>query len=413
METMLPLASEAVANGPKRWRLAYLVTHPIQYQAPLLRMIAAQPDIDLTVFFQSDLSLREYNDPGFGRAIRWDVPLLEGYQYEFLPVIGRQDFIGSFRPISYGIATRLRQGRFNALWVHGYARWFNWVAMAAAKMASMAVFVRDDITSLGTSHFPPKVWLKREIFFKAFKRICDGYLAVGTLNRQFYLQNGIPPDQIFSMPYCVDNDYFAARAASSVAHRKQLRANLGLEASRPIVLYASKLQTIKRPFDLLAAFDILFSRMPRLRKPYLLVVGDGELRQEMENRSQDNKDSIRFLGFLNQSELPGIFDLSDVFVLPSESDRWGLIVNEAMNARRAVVVSDRVGCAPDLVHDGVNGYVYQMGNVTALADALGKVLTNPDVNRAMGEASFEIIHDWSFQRDIEGLRAALQSAATR
>src|SRR5215471_15179515 len=107
----------------KKYRIAYLLTHPIQYQAPLLKLIAAQSDIDLTVFFQSDMSLRAYADKGFGYSVKWDVPLVEGYSHEFLPGIGRHQVVTAQRPIHWGFASRLTRVRFDALWVHGYARW--------------------------------------------------------------------------------------------------------------------------------------------------------------------------------------------------------------------------------------------------------------------------------------------------
>ncbi|MCR4333107.1 MAG: hypothetical protein NUV34_10485, partial [Sulfuricaulis sp.] len=107
----------------KKWRLAYLVSHPIQYQAPLLRLISAEPDIDLTVFYCSDLSVREYHDEGFGQALQWDVPLLDGYRHEFLPVVGRTDRLSFWRPLNHGLARRLDEGKFDALWIHGWGYW--------------------------------------------------------------------------------------------------------------------------------------------------------------------------------------------------------------------------------------------------------------------------------------------------
>src|SRR5277367_1639261 len=106
-------------------RLAYLVSHPIQYQAPLLRRIAEEPDIDLTVFFGSDFSVRGYKDEGFGVGVKWDVPLLEGYRYEFLPVVRDTTNPGTLTPLNRGILSRLRGSKdaagFDALWVHGYS----------------------------------------------------------------------------------------------------------------------------------------------------------------------------------------------------------------------------------------------------------------------------------------------------
>jgi glycosyltransferase involved in cell wall biosynthesis len=124
-------------------------------------------------------------------------------------------------------------------------------------------------------------------------------------------------------------------------------------------------------------------------------------------------DSIRFIGFRNQSELPGLYDLCDVFVLPSEREPWGLVVNEAMNAGKPVVVSDRVGAGPDLVEEGVNGFVYPAGDVAALADRLRRLIDNADNRTAMGARALEKVARLDFNADREGLLAALDSIAGR
>ena len=115
-------------------RIAYLVSHPIQYQSPLLRLIAAEPGIALKAFYRSPMGLKPYTDEGFGQVIAWDTPLLEGFEHEFLPALDDPMRVTRYlRPLNYGLAKRLRQGRFDVLWVHGYARVFNLGAMLTAK----------------------------------------------------------------------------------------------------------------------------------------------------------------------------------------------------------------------------------------------------------------------------------------
>lgn len=401
----------AAPAGPRRWRIAYVVSHPIQYQAPLLRFIAAQPDVDLTVFFQSEGALHGQFDPGFGQIVRWDVPLLEGYRYDFLPAVGRRDIVSGQRPLSYGIGRRLRRGGFDALWVHGYARAFNWQAMIAAKAAGLKVFVRDDVTEAGKQRGWPRRAAK-QVFCRVLARIADGFLATGTANAEYYRANGIPDRQIFLLPYAVDNAFFAVRAREAERDRESLRAKLGLEPGRPVILFASKFQALKRPDDLLHAYERLVGPAGLRNPPYLIYVGDGELRPAVEaEAAAKGLAGVRFLGFRNQTELPVFYDLCDVFVLPSISDRWGLVVNEVMAAGRAVVVTDKVGCAPDLVKQGVNGFTVSAGDVAALAEALGDIVSSPGRIRAMGAASREIIGRWSFREDVEGLRHALQATA--
>lgn len=388
-------------------RLAYLVSHPIQYQAPLLRRLAAEPGVDLTVFFCSDVSVKKFVDPEFGEMIEWDVPLLEGYQSEFLPRFKETDGVSFWRPINYGLAKRLKAGRFDALWIHGYARWLHWVAMGMAKRQGVKVILRDEATLISTQRGVAKRVVKR-VFFRGLKMLCDGFLAIGTLNCQYYRQQGIPQERIFPTPYAVDNAFFQNQAATATATREDLRRSLGLDSRRPVILYAGKLIARKRPGDLLEAYIRLSPDGRREPHPYLLFIGDGNLRQDLEQRvGKCGWTSIKFLGFHNQSELPRYYNLCDVFVLPSVHEPWGLVVNEVMNAGRAVIVSDRVGCGPDLVKEGENGYLFPAGNVNGLGEVLAKVLHNPQQCRTMGQRSLAIIQNWSFAEDICGLKQAL------
>jgi glycosyltransferase involved in cell wall biosynthesis len=390
-------------------RLGYLVSHPIQYQAPLLRRIAHEPGIDLTVFFCSDFSVREYVDEGFGKSVTWDVPLLGGYRHEFLPALDRASSATATRPVNYGLMRRLQELQIDVLWVHGYARLYNLVAIASAHRAGVKVLLRDEPTLISSQRGLTKRLVKRA-FFAQLKAWCDGYLPIGTLNRAYYKHYGIPDDKLFLMPYTVDNGMFRSACEKAAATREQFRAELALDRSRPVILFASKLIERKRCIDLLDAYTALSREQAPATVPYLLIVGDGELRAGLESRAKElGLDHVRFLGFKNQTELPRLYNLCDVFVLPSVDEPWGLVVNEAMNAGRAIIVSDRVGSGPDLVKHGVNGCVFPARDVNALRGALATVLRDPETTRRMGAESIGIIDGWSFEEDVEGLRAALAS----
>jgi glycosyltransferase involved in cell wall biosynthesis len=389
-----------------KFRLAYLVSHPIQYQAPLLRAIAADPDIELKVFFCSDISVRPYLDAGFGSTIEWDVPLLDGYDHAFLPALDDTSKLSLVRPFNFGLAKELRNGGFDLLWVHGYMRSFHLISMGLATARGMKVLNRDEAWERSASRGPVKRFIKRR-FYALLRRICDGWLVIGSANRDYYLANGMKQETVFSMPYAVDNVYFRTRAEAAAPRRAELRAELGLEAGRPVILFAAKFLMRKRPHDLLEAFARIAAK-PEARRPYLVLVGDGEMRETLERRTRElGLDTVRFTGFRNQSELPRFYDLCDVFVLPSLLEPWGLVVNEVMNAGRAVIVSDQVGAAADLVRDGENGCVFAAGDVAALANALGRVLADPERSRQMGMRSLAIIEQWGFHEDLAGLKQAL------
>ena len=399
----------------RRVRLAYLVSHPIQYQAPLLRRIAEEPDIDLTVFFGSDFSVRGYRDEGFGVGVKWDIPLLDGYRHEFLPKLHDRGTVSVASPLNYGIVSRLRGGEggdaaFDALWVHGYATVNAMHGIVAAKALGIPVLLRAEPWLGDRGRSGVKLALKKACF-AGLKRMVDAVMPIGRLNAEYwhhYFGDDVPQ---FPMPYAVDNHYFAQRAREAGAGRAGLQAELGLDPARPVVLFASKLQPRKHCDHLIEAYRRLSRGAGEEPSPYLVIVGDGEERAALERQAAATGfDSIRFCGFRNQSEMPRFFDLATVFVLPSRHEPWGLIVNEVMNAARPVIVTDDVGCAPDLIEDGVNGCIVPVGDVDALARALRRVL-EPGVAEAMGQRAFERIQSWSFEEDVRGLRQALEHVA--
>lgn len=392
-----------------RYRVAYLVSHPIQYQAPLLRRVAAHPAIDLTVFFLSDFSARSYQDPGFSAYVHWDVDLLSGYQWDTLPAIGDRSVVSAIKPLSHGIAPRLRKGRFDALWVHGYAHHANLRAIAAARRLGMTVLLR------GESHMATgrgdrfHRGLKERLMPQLFKRI-DGFLTIGSRNRAYYEHYGVASERLFCMPYVVDNAFFQDRVRDAHKERNAYRESLGLSSDRPVILFASKFLRRKGARDLLEAYARLSPDGQREPSPYLLLAGDGDEGPALRARAHElGWQSIRVLGFRNQTELPALFDLCDVFVLPSLDEPWGLIVNEVMNAAKPIIVSDQVGCAPDLVADGQNGYVVPAGDVTVLSQRLDAVTANPALALRMGAASLDRVSEWGIAQAVTGLYTALET----
>jgi glycosyltransferase involved in cell wall biosynthesis len=393
----------------KRFRVAYLVSHPIQYQAPLLRYLTEHADLDLTVYFMSDFSLHNYRDPGFGAEVTWDVPLLDGYCSEFLPSIGAKRSGSALRPFHTGLAQRLIRGRFDALWMHGYAHLTNLRAMAIAKTRGIPVLIRAE-SQAGSALRASGTRQIKESALRLLLRQADAFLAIGSRNRAYYESYGVPYRRIFSMPYAVDNAFFQERAAEGRERREGFRASLGLAPGRPIILFASKFIPRKRAMDLLEAYCRLSPSGRQEPHPYLLFVGEGEEREQLESRAKETGwSSIRFLGFKNQTELPAYFDLCDVFVLPSEREPWGLIVNEVMNAGKPVIVSEGVGAADDLVRSGDNGFVVPIGDIVALVNALRCITSDPSLQHRMGVRSREIIDRWSFREDCIGLEHALES----
>ena len=393
-------------------RLAYVVSHPIQYQVPLLRRIHECPSIDLTVFFGSDFSLKSYKDEGFGIELKWDVPLLGGYKSEFLPTLRDTGNEGIFSPINYGIYSRLA-GRgserpYDALWVHGYTTILQLQAILCARLLGIPVLLRADSRWIEGEGTPLHLFIKK-LCFGAMGKIASGALAAGKHNADyfhFYMGEQFP---VFLMPYAVDNDWFQQQSKLASLTRDEFRKELGLQPGRPVILFASKLQRRKHCSDLVEAY-LQLAPPGQEPHPYLLIVGDGEERAALERQvAVSGSKSILFCGFRNQKELPRFFDLASVFVLPASTEPWGLVVNEVMNAARAVIVSDQIGCQPDLITDGVEGCVYPTNDIPALTQALHRVLDQPETAEQMGLRGLERIKQWSFEQDVEALVQALDA----
>ena len=144
--------------------------------------------------------------------------------------------------------------------------------------------------------------------------------------------------------------------------------------------------------DLLEAFA-----RANVPNSYLVFAGDGPERSNLERRATELglADRVRFLGFLNQSQLPSAYCAADLFVLPSLFEPFGLVVNEAMLCGLPVAVSDRVGAKFDLVRPDENGYVFPAGDVEALAAILRQILPDAEKRARMGAAARQRMETWS------------------
>lgn len=393
-------------HGP--FRLAVLVSHPIQYQVPLFRALAVRPEIDLHVFFCYRWGAEPYLDPGFGVRVSWDVPLLEGYQHTFLRNLILSNPSRLLGVINPGIIGAIFRGGFDAVCIHGWALCTNWLAWATASAAKIPILLRGESNGL-TEPTGLKGRMKRAVVKTFFDQVA-GFLVIGTNNANFYRSYGVPAERIFWTPYAVDNDFFMKGAQRLVGHKRSLREKEGIPSDLPVILFSGKLVEWKRPMDLLEAFAFL----DRNHAVSLVFVGDGPLRPMMERLVADRGlDNVYFLGFRNQRELPACYAMADILVLPSGFEPWGLVLNEAMCFGLPVIASDQVGAAADLVQEGINGFTYPVGNVEALADRLQKVLANEQARQEMGRQSRVIINSWGIKETVDGVLQSLQSVTSR
>lgn len=343
-------------------RIGFLVSHPIQYYTPIFRALAKQ--CDLTVFFAHRQTAQQQARAGFGVAFNWDVDLLSGYDSRFLINAARQPstdrFAGCDTP---GIAEEIHRGKFDAFVVSGWALRCYWQAARACRRHRVPVLVRGD-SQLGTTR-NNLVRAAKWLAFSHLLRRFDGFLYVGQRNRDYLLRYGAPADRLFFAPHCVDNDAFAAGAA----------APLSRDRTRRRVLFVGKLISRKHPADLLHAAARLRGKVAEVA-----FAGSGELEPELRQIAAGASVRADFMGFVNQSQLPAVYAAADLLVLPSDdSETWGLVVNEAMACGVPAVVSDAVGCGPDLVEAGSTGATFPLGDIAGLAAAIEAVLAlHPD-----------------------------------
>ncbi len=384
-------------------KIAIFASHPTQYQAPIFRALAVQTDVDVTVFFGSDHGVQSTYDSGFGRSVLWDVPLVGGYEHEFVAnEAGRKD-VNAFLGISVPrISERWAQEKFDAALILGWQTRGHIQAIRAARRAGIPTLLFGDSTlqmrpaAQWKADLRAAVWLpiRKELYSRLLKGI-DGILTAGTRNEAYFRSFGISSDRMFRVGHGVENERFALSECDKIAARAAIRTQLHLGDSDFLIISIAKLQEKKRPLDLLEGFDLA----ARERSDMVLVyVGDGPQRGRLEAAVQQSavRDRVRIAGFVNQEALPRWYAAADWMVLPSDSgETWGLAVNEALASGLPVIVSDTVGCAPDLIVDGVNGSIFPFADTLALSNKMlwaaslsGELREQMSVNAEASVAAF-------------------------
>jgi glycosyltransferase involved in cell wall biosynthesis len=383
-------------------KLAIVTTHPIQYYAPVFRALAADERLDVRVFFTwSQASDGTLFDTGFGTSVKWDIPLLDGYAHQFVRNVARRpgsDHFGGIRNPT--LIDDIEAWRPEAVLVYGWSCHSHLQAMRHFK-GRVPVLFRGDSTLLDESPW----WrtLLRRAFLRWVYSHIDAAIAVGSNSRDYFAWCGVPPQKIAIAPHSIDTVRFAADATNQENLAADWRLRLGITPEAVVFLYAGKLQEKKNPGLLLDAFTRLKAG------PHLIFVGNGEMEGELKARASTSA-NVHFLPFQNQSVMPLVYRLGDVFVLPSRGpgETWGLALNEAMATGRAIVASSKVGGARDLVEVGTNGWMFDSGDRGVLEDRLRQAAAGGRARLAvMGNASLALSGQWSTKASARGIRQAV------
>lgn len=373
--------------------IIFVNSHPIQYFAPLYKYLN-EHGLKTKAWYGSDESIKGGMDKQFGAEVKWDIPLLQGYEYEFFKNYSRKPshFNGFFGLVSLGMIRRLFSMPKSVIIVHGWHYFSHLIILLIGSLLGHTICLRcempqnQEMLKTGWKQSLKKFGLK----YLLFPRI-NYFLNIGTQNRLFYKSYGINDKRIIFCPYSVDNDRFRAERASYSSKLQDIRTSMGIGEQDKVILYSGKYIAKKRPLDLLKAYI-------KLKKPncWLLMIGEGELRTELEALIKEHQLSrVILTGFINQSKISEYYAISDVFVMCSTiGETWGLSVNEAMNFDLPLVVSDQTGSAGDLVKEGVNGYLFETGNVDELTAKLNQLLY--DKQLSWSTSSQQIVDEYSY-----------------
>lgn len=390
-----------------RYRVLAIASHPVQYMSPLLRRMANHPQLDLSVAYCTLRGAKPSHDPDFNTTVQWDVPLLDGYSWQEVPNRGSGDsFLSLYNP---GLWSLIGQANFDAVLCYlSYRCASFWIALSTSRLSHTAFLFGTDASSLAPRSGASWKLTFKKAFWPWLYSLADQVLVPSSATRDLMLSLRVPPDRITLTPYSVDNDWWSAQSQS--ADRQATRAAWGASSNTCVILFCAKLQPWKRPQDVLQAFTTA-----KLPNALLVYAGDGPQRQQLETEASQLgvQDSVRFLGFQNQSQLPATYTAANFLVLPSEYEPFAVVVNEASCCGCPVVASDRVGAARDLVLPVAPELVYPCGNVKALAAILAKLSTDRDRLAQLGLAFKERMAGWSPEHSVAATVDAIAKAVAR
>jgi glycosyltransferase involved in cell wall biosynthesis len=386
-------------------KVAVVSTHPIQYQIPWFQKLAEQPGLDFKVYYAM-LPNEEQQGVGFGVSFAWDIPLLKGYDWELVANKRKTPALGGFFSSSTpAIQSAFSDARPDVVIITGW----NALPLVQALWASVRLGIPRIIR--GESNALRQRSCRVKMAHRMLLAQYDAALSIGKANKDFYLQYGVAPESIFETHYFVDNRRFDEQFRSLSGERAALRAGWGVPEGHTCFLYAGKLEPKKRIMDLLRALELALGREPAL---HLLVAGAGELMDEARAFAESKRLPVTFAGFLNQTEITRAYAAADCLVLPSDfGETWGLVVNEAMVCGLPAIVSDRVGCGPDLVEEAVTGSIFPFGNFEALADRLCLMAADKAGLVSMGARARERVKDYSVERAVSGTLSAVEYVLSR
>jgi glycosyltransferase involved in cell wall biosynthesis len=391
--------------------LAVIETHPVQYHAPVYRELQKSWGIPVTAIYGSDFSVAGYRDREFGATFAWDTDLLSGYSSIFLDRVAEGGAASDAEVTTHGLRDALRSVKPDAVMILGYNPSFHRQAFFAARRTGRPILFRGETTDHARSRGVIKSWARENALRWLYQR-CAKLLYVGQRSLEHYQHHGCPPEKLVFSPYCVDVTPFKCDEVARTRFRSATRSTLGVRDGKKVLVFSGKLSARKGPDLLLRAIK----QLPAETRDQMVVVflGSGELQGALQALAKQSPAiSVHFLGFQNQTQLSPYYHAADLLVLPSVvSETWGLVVNDALHHGLPCLVSEAVGCAPDLIEPGVTGEVFATGSEASLADALVKSLPLTE-NAEVRVKCREKAGNYSVEKAAEGIAHAFSAVVPR
>lgn len=389
-----------------RPRLAVVVSHPIQHFCPQYASWAANPEVDLCVFFASSAGLRAYEDKNFGRTVKWEGLDVNAFAHSFLD--GDPPRPLGLKLDAPELDARLDDFSPDAVLIYGYAmplqrRALRW----ARRNHRKTIFLSD---SELRHHRPLHRRLAKTAFLRRYLRHFDVFTTVGDANEEYYRTYGVPMERFVRMPFPIDVRSYEASRGDRQRLRVEARVRYGIADDDIVVSMAGKFVSWKRQRDLVAMLDHLGDSPQRI---VVLLIGSGAEEATLRAMAErQTRHRVIITGFVQPTELPGLYAASDVYAHVAEKEPHSLAISEAVYMGLPVVLSDRCGSygPTDDVQVGRNGFVYPCGDTRALASLVARLAAAPDLRASMGHAS--TAHGTHAQRlsHGEGIAAAMHLA---
>lgn len=387
---------------PKKIKLYYFAPHPVQYHVGIYKELAKIDRLDFKVIYQDDFGLKPTYVAEFKSDIAWDIDLLKDYPSEFMKNYGNRGRGGVFARVNIGIFSRVLVEKPDVILFKGYTTASDWLLMILSLVSKTKIIFRGE--AILNKHQDPdsfKQMMKKFVITK-WLSLCDAVMFSCAGNKEYFKYFGVPETKLFPIPCAVDNEFFRGYERLYRAEKGAIRAAVGIPEDNLVVLFSARFTIRKRPMDLLTAISKIDNA-----NITVLFVGDGPEKDIIKDFAKNNGIHTVFTGFVNQTEISKYYSVADLGTVISDYDPSPKAMNEAMNFRLPIIVSDAVGTAFDLVKDGHNGFIVEVGDIDAIASKIDFFNKNRGEMMRMGENSFDCVEKWNFVEDVKGIEQAI------